>query len=400
MQPLDPFDPFNLTDEQKATMRANTRKWRVKPGPPIVTIFVRHKPDCAYVGDEFHKGCKCRKHFRWSHGGKQYRRTAGTRSWAEAERKKRELEDQLAGRAPAAPETNNGLTMDEALKSFHASKESQGVVERVRSHYARDLANLQRFSEGRGLFTVAQVLTLENLIAWRKTWPERIPSTYTQHVTQRRLRAFTNFAHEAGWIARAPRLSPIKIESKETLPLTDAEYKKLLKHAEGKVRTLIELMRWSGLAIRDAALLRREDLIADGISFKIVRKRTKTGTPLYIPIPPFVGMALQVVLNGSPEFVFWDRKKAKSSEYVASSNWGARVSDVFKAAGISCDGHMVSHRLRDTYAVDLLQKGVPLEHVSKLLGHKSVTTTEKHYAKWVKGRQELLERVVSATWKG
>src|ERR1019366_270758 len=29
---------------------------------------------------------------------------------------------------------------------------------------------------------------------------------------------------------------------------------------------------------------------------------------------------------------------------------------------------------------------VPLEHVSELLGHKSVTTTERHYAKWVKGR--------------
>ena len=36
---------------------------------------------------------------------------------------------------------------------------------------------------------------------------------------------------------------------------------------------------------------------------------------------------------------------------------------------------------------------------SKLLGHKSVTTTERHYAKWVKGRQSLLDSVVSATWE-
>jgi hypothetical protein len=52
---------------------------------------------------------------------------------------------------------------------------------------------------------------------------------------------------------------------------------------------------------------------------------------------------------------------------------------------------MVSHRLRDTFAVDLLAKGVPLEHVSKLLGHKSVLTTERHYARWVKGRQDRLD---------
>jgi len=35
------------------------------------------------------------------------------------------------------------------------------------------------------------------------------------------------------------------------------------------------------------------------------------------------------------------------------------------------------HQLRDTFAVDLLQKGVPLEEVSKLLGHESIKTTEK-----------------------
>jgi hypothetical protein len=65
---------------------------------PLVTIYVRHTAGCQYEGDEFAKRCKCRKHLRWSRQGKQYRRTAGTRSWTEAERAKRELEDQLTGR--------------------------------------------------------------------------------------------------------------------------------------------------------------------------------------------------------------------------------------------------------------------------------------------------------------
>lgn len=59
---------------------------------------------------------------------------------------------------------------------------------------------------------------------------------------------------------------------------------------------------------------------------------------------------------------------------------------------------MISHRLRDTFAVDLLQKGVPLEDVSKLLGHTSISTTEKSYAKWVKGRQDRLDRLVTESW--
>ena len=46
--------------------------------------------------------------------------------------------------------------------------------------------------------------------------------------------------------------------------------------------------------------------------------------------------------------------------------------------------------LRDTFAVEMLLAGVPLEQVSMLLGHKSVKITEKHYAPWVKARQEQL----------
>lgn len=44
----------------------------------------------------------------------------------------------------------------------------------------------------------------------------------------------------------------------------------------------------------------------------------------------------------------------------------------------------------------LVRQGVLLEEVSKLLGHESIKTTERHYAKWVKGRQDRLDALVSA----
>ena len=50
-----------------------------------------------------------------------------------------------------------------------------------------------------------------------------------------------------------------------------------------------------------------------------------------------------------------------------------------------------SHMLRDTYAVEMLNAGVPMEKVSKLLGHKTIATTERYYAKWVPSRLRLLE---------
>ena len=45
------------------------------------------------------------------------------------------------------------------------------------------------------------------------------------------------------------------------------------------------------------------------------------------------------------------------------------------------------HRLRHTFAVRLLLKGMSLDHVSKLLGHSSVAITEKYYAAWTEGRK-------------
>jgi hypothetical protein len=48
--------------------------------------------------------------------------------------------------------------------------------------------------------------------------------------------------------------------------------------------------------------------------------------------------------------------------------------------------------------VSLLEQGVPLEEVSKLLGHESIKTTKKYYAKWVKARQDRLDAFAIGTW--
>jgi integrase/recombinase XerD len=54
---------------------------------------------------------------------------------------------------------------------------------------------------------------------------------------------------------------------------------------------------------------------------------------------------------------------------------------------------------RDTFAIELLLAGVPIDQVSVLLGHKSVKITEKHYAPWVKACQDQLEKSVRAAWR-
>ena len=53
---------------------------------------------------------------------------------------------------------------------------------------------------------------------------------------------------------------------------------------------------------------------------------------------------------------------------------------------------------RDTFAVELLIAGIPLERVAVLLGN-TVKIAEKHYAPWVAARQEQLEEDIRKTWR-
>jgi len=59
----------------------------------------------------------------------------------------------------------------------------------------------------------------------------------------------------------------------------------------------------------------------------------------------------------------------------------------------------VTHTAFGIFSVELLLAGVPIERVPIRLGHQSVRITEKHYAPWVRARQEQLEADGRRTWE-
>jgi integrase len=152
---------------------------------------------------------------------------------------------------------------------------------------------------------------------------------------------------------------------------------------------MLLLLRYSGLRISDAAMLERSKLTpADELRLYT----QKTGQHVYVPLLPQVALRLRAIPNDNPKYFFWS---GNSKEETPGKNWWSTLKKIFKAAGIA---HAHPHMLRDTFAVEMLVAGVPLDQVSILLGHSSVKITEKHYLPWVKSRQDQLTHSVRKAW--
>ena len=57
-----------------------------------------------------------------------------------------------------------------------------------------------------------------------------------------------------------------------------------------------------------------------------------------------------------------------------------------------------ARRFRDTFSVELLNAGVPIEQVATLLAHESVRVTERSFNPWVKSRQDRLDADLESAW--
>ena len=363
-------------------------------------LYKRHLANCVRgAKDRTYSRCNCPIWVYAVVNGKELRKSLKVTTWEEADRELERLKLKLA-----EPETstNGPVTLSHAWDEFKSDAVSRQLREATLAKYKYLRADMERFAAERGLRFVAE-FNLEELRKWRASWPNKNLSAVKKLDF---VRCFLRFAHDAGWIPDNParKLKLPKITPVPTMPFTSEEMVAILTALDSygeegsrnrrRMKALVLLLRHSGLRIGDAVTLSRERINGD----KLFLYTSKAGTPVYCPLPPFVVTALDAAIGEHERFYFWTGNgKVKT----ICGDWGAKLSKLFESTKLANgraiqNGH--AHRFRDTFATELLLAGVPLERVSILLGHSSIRITERHYAPWVRSRQEQLEQDVRKTW--
>lgn len=192
------------------------------------------------------------------------------------------------------------------------------------------------------------------------------------------LRCFKN-----GWLPKDPFFGfKLSLHEVKINVLTDHELDLITKknfatERVGRVRDIFLFSCFTGLAYADVKKLKRSE-IKMGVNGKdwIFASRQKTDTDFRIPLLPEAAAILKKY-EDDPQCVNMDR----AFPVMSNQKMNAYLKEIADVCGIN--KNLTYHLARHTFATTVtLSNGVPMETVSKMLGHKNLKTTQ-HYAKIV-----------------
>ncbi len=407
----------------------------------MLRIYTRHDSDCAYKGDMYHRRCRCPK---WVRGvlpnQGPVRQSARTRSWEQAERYARELEqensvgrDQRIQTATieqssvliAQEQThsdsictkNRSVPIRDAVESFLEDHAAQGNADDTTRKYRSLLQKAFVNWADDQRFKYLGALSPAHLTKFRSTWHRAGNSGSTICRKHEMMTTFFAFCVTQEFLKKNPMSALKKPKAPDIVP-TDYfrphEFEKIVaatcryhykgrdsKHRATRLQAFVLVMRWAGLSILDTVKLERKALSkSDEGDDHIFLYRSKTGVPVNVVIPPEIANLLRNLPNSNPKYFFWSGKGKPTTgkrAYFRSLQKLFTLADIKDEYGPKrCHPHM----FRDTFAVELLLAGNPIDQVSLLLGHSSVKITERHYSPFCKARQLQLTCAVKKAWSG
>lgn len=185
----------------------------------------------------------------------------------------------------------------------------------------------------------------------------------------------------SGWLEKDPFVNyKAKVKQVDRIFLNAEQIRQITEKTFdtdrlNQVRDIFLFCCFTGLAYADVQKLKPAEIAkgADGEMW-IFTKRLKTDTPTKVPLLP---VALAILEKYSCDPVCSIRGKALPVS--TNQKMNAYLKEIAGVCGINKE--LTFHTARHTFATTItLSNGVPIETVSKMLGHTNIKTTQ-HYAK-------------------
>jgi site-specific recombinase XerD len=269
----------------------------------------------------------------------------------------------------------------------------------TRIAYIKDVKQLIEYFEEKKLLEPSKIasLDLENYVS-----ELTVKGSFTLKTISRKInsmKTFFKFLIEENMIKGNPCLT---IKHPQTDPLTPRilnsfEYRAVRDCARinKKVYTMIEVLLQTGIRIGELSRLKRDDMIKDAegkillriLPFSTIPKREIELNPIVISaLNEYLAQTTNASKNiGS--FIFF----TKTGRQVLIRNIRSTLDRVFKKAGIRS---AKVNDLRNTFIVYQLENGLNIDQLSKIVGHRKRSTTERYLNYVIEPSKKNSQRII------
>ncbi len=263
--------------------------------------------------------------------------------------------------------------------SFANELRNKGRSDATVIAYAKDIEQLLNFFSTKGVTKINDT-SIVDLEAYKKHLQD---NNYTPKSISRKInstRTFYRYLLENSLINDNPaeKLAHPKFETKPPRVLSEMEYRALrdVSRVDIRLYSIVELLLQTGIRIGELATLTIDDLrkSKEGVDFLYI-KALGSHFARKVPVNKSAKKAIDEYINIRPETEDDTLYVTKNGRPLLVRNIRTTIDKAFEKAGIK---NAKVNDLRNTFIAHHLANGVSLVTVSKLVGHKRLSTTEKY----------------------
>ena len=274
--------------------------------------------------------------------------------------------------APAVPDLSLERAVPMFLEYLRGYRSCSPLS--IRS-YAADLRYFQEFLAARGPLPSLAEITRQTMVQFAVTLSHWSPVTVRRKLSC--LSSFFSFLQDMGYVSGNParRLPLPKQERRMPVTLSEEQARQLIAAAELPWhRCLVVLLLATGMRRSELLQVTLEDIAAQNRQLLVHGKGAKQRTlPLARQALAAIAGYLPHRAPGHSRRLFVNCRGAPIRGQVINQT----LEEILVRAGLSGQG-ITPHKLRHTFATQLIQKGVDVRTVQELLGHADLGTTARY----------------------